>query len=273
MPNRPSPSLALPILLLLAGLLFALASSAQAQTSRLGASWGVEQIRAEARQADIVTLEGRVVSTSRSRFFTLEDDSGAQMVTVIPEYLQREIGTPRTGETIRVRGKYDHKTFVDYGKTRTGDPQKTWGIRVTAVDRNLRASGRNPHPADSPTPGANPASASSAAPAAPAASPEVVTIGTPNTPAELKARLSAARQRVLEAQKDLESANEAQARGTYRKLEGAEMDAISANQRRAQQEYAEAIAEVPPLVEQARQAGVDPTVIELYEAGITQPSR
>jgi hypothetical protein len=270
MPIRPSPSLALPVLLLLACLSWVFASSVQAEPSRLGSSWGVERIRAEARDGDAVTLKGRVVSVSRSRFFTLVDESGGQIVTVIPNYLQREIGTPGTGETIRVRGQYDHKTFLDYGKTKTSDPQKTWGIRVTAVDRNLTASGRNPELADRPMPDATSAPAPSATPAAPA---EVVTIATPTIPGALTERLSVARKRALKAQEDLENANAAQARGTYRKVEGAEMDALSANQKRAQQEYAGAIAEIPPLVEEARQAGLDPKLIELYEAGITKPQR
>ena len=270
MPSRPSPSFTLPVFLLLACLSLVLASSAQAEPSRLGSSWGVEQIRAEAREGDAVTLKGRVVLVSRSRFFTLEDESGGRIITVIPNYLQREIGTPRTGETIRVRGQYDHKTFLDYSKTKTSDPQKTWGIRVTAVDRNLTTSGRNPELVDRPMPGATPAPAPSATPAAPA---EVVTIATPTLPAELTTRLSVARKRVLAAQKNLDNANAAQARGAYRKVEGAEMDAISASQSRAQREYADAVAEIPPLVEEARQAGLDPKLIELYEAGITKPPR
>jgi hypothetical protein len=270
MPTRSSPSFTLPILVLFACLSLVLAFSAQAEPSRLGSSWGVERIRAEAREGDVVSLEGRVVSVSRSRFFTLVDESGGRIVTVIPNHLQREIGAPKTGETIRVRGQYDHKTFLDYGKTSTSDPQKTWGIRVTAVDRNLTTSGRNPEPADRPMPGATPAPAPSGTPAAPA---DVVMLGAPTVPMELKDRLSIARKRVLAAQENLDDANAAQARGAHQNLEGAEMDAISEHQRRALQEYADAVSEIPPLVDEARQAGLDPKLIELYEAGITKPSR
>jgi len=99
------------------------------------------------------------------------------------------------------------------------------------------------------------------------------TVGTPNTPAELKARLTAARKHVLATQKKLDDSKADFARGEYRNVEGAERDALTANQKRAQQEYDEAVTVISPLVEEAREAGVDPKVLELYEAGITKPQR
>jgi hypothetical protein len=227
----------------------------------------VARIHSDAQEGQVVTLEGHVVSISRKRFFTLEDASGERIITVIPDHLQREIGNPAKGETIRVRGKYGHKTFLDVDKSKKSVPHKTWGIRVSAVDRNVSTSGRNltPDPAmldERIEPKASPAAPLSA-----------VTIATPNTTAELKERLSAARKRALEAQKKLGNVKADVARGTYRNVEGAEKAALSASEEQAQHEYDEAAAAIEPLVKEARESGVDPKLLELYEAGITKPRR
>jgi uncharacterized protein YdeI (BOF family) len=253
--------------LIFASLLALVASVAQAGTPRLGPSWGVDRIRSEAREGDIVTLEGRVVSVSRSRFFTLQDGSGDQIIVVIPDHLLREIGEPSQGEAIRVRGKYDHKTHLDVDKSKESDPGKNWGIRVSAVDRNLATSGRNPNPPEHRAP----TSSDAVTKAAPAAPMSAVTVGGPNIEGELKARLATARKTALAAQKKLENANTEFARGEYRKVEGAEKDALFGSQKRAQQEYDEAIAAMLPLVEEAHESGVNPKAIELYEAGLTKP--
>jgi uncharacterized protein YdeI (BOF family) len=253
--------------LLSASLLTLLASTAQAGAPRLGPSWGVDRIRSEAREGDVVTLEGRVVSVSRSRFFTLQDVSGGKILVVIPNHLLREIGEPKKGEAIRVRGKYDHRTHMDVDKSKKADPGKHWGIRVSAVDRNVETSGRNPNPPENRVP----TSADPVTKAAPAAPLNAATIGGANASGELKARLTAARKTALAAQKKLEDANAKFARGEYRKVEGAERDALSGSQKRAQQEYDEAIDAMLPLVEEAHESGVDPKVIKLYEAGLTKP--
>ena len=265
-----SRDLLFPLLLCVSALaLFASIAQAEDRPSRLGLSWGVERIHSEAREGDTVTLEGRVVSISRSRFFTLQDAAGDQIVTDIPNHLMRDTGKPKSGETIRVRGKYDHKTHLDVDKSKKADTRKNWGIRVSAIDRNVSTSGRNTGAPEHVAP--SPSKDAEAAPAAPMGS--AVTVGTPNTPAELKARLTTARKHVLATQKKLEDANADFARGEYRNVEGAERDALSASQKRSQQEYDEAVAVISPLVEEAREAGVDPKVLGLYEAGITKPKR
>jgi uncharacterized protein YdeI (BOF family) len=254
------------VLLLSLSALFA--SSGQAEGPRVGFSWGVDRIHSDAEEGQVVTLEGHVVSISRKRFFTLEDASGERIVTVIPENLQRETGTPAKGETIRVRGKYDHKTFLDGDKSTKADTRKNWGIRVSAVHRNVSTSGRNPNPPDWGTLDAG--SGSTGAPAAPLTA---VTVGTPNTPGELKARLSAARTQTRAAQKELGDARQSHARAVHQKVGGDEMAALVASEQRAQQKFDEAAAAMRSLVEEARKSGASPKLIELYEAGITGPAR
>jgi len=250
-----SRDLLFPLLLCVSALaLFASIAQAEDRPSRLGLSWGVQRIHSEAREGDTVTLEGRVVSISRD----------------IPNHLMRDTGKPKSGETIRVRGKYDHKTHLDVDKSKKADTRKNWGIRVSAIDRNVSTSGRNTGAPEHVTPSST--TGEKAAPAAPMGS-TLGTVGTPNTPAELKARLTAARKHVLATQKKLDDSKADFARGEYRNVEGAERDALTANQKRAQQEYDEAVTVISPLVEEAREAGVDPKVLELYEAGITKPQR
>lgn len=262
---------------LLLGLLFcfavlgsSIAAAAPDEPWRLRSATSVDKIRAEARPGDSVTLQGRVVSIRNSRLFTLEDDAGSQIVVVIPNFVQREIGKPVRGEVIRVRGKYDHKTFVDTGHKDKGTAEKTWGIRVSELVRNVETSGRNPH---RPDPSATTPHEHPSAKEAPAAPAGLVTVGTPNTPKALKEQLGAARQRVLKARKNLESANFALIRAEAEDRSASERSVLSEGQAHAQQEYDDSIAAIPPLVEEARAAGVDPKVIELYEAGITKAPR
>jgi len=62
-----SRDLLFPLLLCVSALaLFASIAQAEDRPSRLGLSWGVQRIHSEAREGDTVTLEGRVVSISRS---------------------------------------------------------------------------------------------------------------------------------------------------------------------------------------------------------------
>jgi hypothetical protein len=227
----------------------------------------VSRIHADAREGQAVTVVGHVVSISRNVRFTLEDASGDRILTVIPDHLQRTVGTPAKGETIRVQGKYDHKTFLDGDKSTKAAKDKNWGIRVSAVERNLSSSGRNPTP-DPAMSHVRPDSKAS-----PAAPMSAVTIATPNTTEDLKNRLSIARKRALGAQKVLGNVRAEVARGIHRNVEGAEKAALATREERAQREYDAAIGAIAPLVEEARDSGLDPKLIELYEAGITQPAR
>ena len=48
---------------------------------------------------------------------------------------------------------------------------------------------------------------------------------------------------------------------------------FAASEKQAQQAYDDAIDAIEPLVEEARSSGLDPKLIELYEAGLTRPAR
>jgi uncharacterized protein YdeI (BOF family) len=256
---RISISCSLLMIVLLTSLPALITSTAQAGD--------VRQIHTDAKEGERVTLTGRVSSISRKRFFTLEDESGVKIVTVIPDHLQREAGTPKKGETIRVRGKYDHKTLLDVDKSKKSNRDRTWGIRVSSMDRNLSRSARNPSPDPAMT---DEQPQSKASPAAPQSA---VTIATPNTTEDLKNRLSNARKHALAAKERLGNAQAKVARGIYRNVEGAEKAELAASEKRARAKFDEATAAIAPLVEEARKSGLDPKLIELYEAGVTQPSR
>jgi hypothetical protein len=227
----------------------------------------IEKVRSEAQKGDFVSVRGTVTRISSNRFFDLQDEFGAQMIVLISDHIQREAGTPRTGETIRVRGKYDHKTLLQPSKAERADPEKNWGIRVSNLERNLSVSGRNPHqaPAWDPEP-----LTTSPTPAAPAGD---LRVASPRASSELKERMGKARQRVLSAQRVASEADAKLAQGQYRGVSGAELEELETEQEAAQLQIAEAKSAIAPLVDEARGEGVDETLLELYESGITRPKR
>ena len=113
--------------------------------------------------------------------------------------------------------------------------------RVARLERDLPSSGLNPNPDSAPNDAAR-ALGEDAAGLSPAAPGRLGTVGTPDTPDVLKKKLVAARKR-----------------------------ALAASQQNAQQAYDQALEDVSKLARQAREAGVDPKVLELYEAGLTKP--
>jgi hypothetical protein len=273
MPKRTTPNRAVLLCLLAAAVTFAgIASLAGAAPAArpLGAVWSVKQIRSNATERANVSVRGRIVSARDSRLFTIEDEWGDRIVVRIPDFLQRDSGKPKMGEAIHVTGMYTHKTFLDVGRKKSGksDDLKTWGIRVSELARNVQLGGRNLHLPDEPKAqkshgGTN---ARNTTPAAPAG---LATVGTPNAPKALKVRMSSARQRVIRARTDLETAN----MEFNRAGEQSGNTALADRQASAQREYTAAIDAIPSLVEEARAEGIAPQVIDLYEAGITKPSR
>ena len=224
----------------------------------------VDRIQSQAKEGEFVTVTGFVVSVSEKKLFTLEDASGEQILAVIPDFLQRTAGTPEVGETIRVSGKYDHRTLLDEEKSHEAERDRNWGIRVATMERKIPSSGRNPTPDPALT------HADKAPGASPAAPATAVTIATPDTGEDLKNRLIAARKHVLKAKQALGDAKAETARGIYRNVAGAEKASLAANQTRAQQEYDAAVDAIEPLVEEARSSGMDPKMLELYGEGVTR---
>jgi hypothetical protein len=255
-----------------ASLLATLASAAPQGSWREGPIWTVERVRSEARAREIVAVQGRVVDIHESRLFTIEDERGDRIVVRIPDHVQRETGKPETGEAIRVRGMYDHKTFLDVERKEKGndEDEKTWGIRVSELARNVEMSGRNLRP-DPSTKGLP--TAVGPEPSAPAAPEGLKTVGTPNAPKALKLRMAEARQRALKSREALENANAAVARATGQRVTDTTGTSLATRRDQAQQEHQAALEAMRALAEEARASGLDARVIDLYEAGITKPSR
>jgi hypothetical protein len=212
-----------------------------------------------------VTIQGHVDAKKSKRLFDIIDDTG-KMTVLIPEYIQRDQGTPKMGETIRVRGQFDDKTFKDHRKRKDGSLESVWGIRVSSLERNLEAGARNPSPGDAQIP--DPISRTTASPAAVASSSEIV---SPKVSAELKDRLAAGRVRVHAARSRLEEADLQYVRGLQRDAQGPELEALVQDRRAAEKDVEDATAAIPPLVQEARDAGVAEGVIDMYEQGLTKP--
>ena len=259
------------MLVLGASLLATVAIAAPKGSWREGPIWTVERVRSQAREREIVAVQGRIVDIRESRLFTIEDERGDRIVVRIPDYVQRETGKPATGEAIRVRGMYDHKTFIDVEREEKGsdEDEKNWGIRVSELARNVEMSGRNPRP-DPSTKGLS--TAVEPAPSSPAAPEGLKTVGTPNAPKALKLRMGEARQRALKSREALEDANAAAVHAAGRGATDTTGTALATRRDQAQREYEAALEAMRALAEEARASGLDPRVVDLYEAGITKPS-
>jgi len=266
LPASPSRSLLALAAYLLAIAAVAVVGSASAEPS----AESISMIREWAKAGDWVSARGRVVDVSESRFFTIEDEANDQIIVEIPDFLTRELGMPERGEKIRVQGKYDRRSLRYSDTATSAEPAEDWGIRAARLDRNLPSSGVNPDPDPAPRKAAE-ALRREASDASPAAPGGVMTVATPDTPAALKGRMMAARKRALAAKAQLESASAAYARAEYEQTPASQRSALSASQQTAQQAYDQALEEISALVEQARESGVDPEVLELYEAGLTKP--
>lgn len=90
---------------------------------------------------------------------------------------------------------------------------------------------------------------------------------TPHGGDQLKEKLTAARKKWVIKKNQLEEASGAYARAEYQAEQtGQPVDpALFAREQEARQEAEAAHAEIAPLVQQAREAGMSPEVLELYE--------
>ena len=109
--------------LFLAACLLLASASAEAKS--------IAEIRASAKEGDLVTVEGRITDVrtgSGSRqIVTLEDDSDRVLIRV-PEYLLRELNEgrdPQVGNRVRVSGKWGH-AYLDEG---------VWGLQAEHAER------------------------------------------------------------------------------------------------------------------------------------------
>ncbi len=211
----------------------------------------IDKAFAMAETGDYFAIEGEVASASGDRLFVIDDGTG-EMKVVIPQYVLRDRGVPVVGERVRVSGKFDHKKL----------DSTVQGMRVAKLERlgsgeGYRGQGEGEaSAAGKPTP-----------PAAVTESPpprHVVPGGT--TPKPLMERLRLKRLEYEAATRRVDDAAAAYAKALYEAGEGGQVPpGIQEALRLAEAERGRVMDEIPPLVEQARRAGADPGVIELYE--------
>jgi hypothetical protein len=143
-------------------------------------------------------------------------------------------------------------------------------MRVQEMERLGKAG---PAHSSAPEDSAEAAPAATSAAARPAAPAPGATVRAPSTPDEWKARLAGARQELLAAEKALDEANAAYAHELRDAKTPADVDpAVAANLERAEARVLSARQALPGLVEEARNAGVSPELLELYVRA-TRPKR
>ena len=118
----------------------------------------------------------------------------------------------------------------------------------------------------SPVTGAEPAT--TGAKSAAVSTPPAALAPAQPSQAELLAELQTARHDVLEARRELDSANAAVARGMREHLRERDLLALKERQRSAREELERAKGVLPPLVAQARNAGISTVVLRQYEHSI-----
>ena len=254
-------------------LLAGLATAAEDERpSRLGQPSSIESIRESALAGDFVTVQGEILGGSGNRVFELRDDTGMVLV-LIPDHVQRDLGAPKKNETVRVFGRWDHDPSMAPERAEAqADGRKaesTWGIRVQKLERNLSSSSRNPIHSlsdEEPLPTRKPASST------PAAIEASAQVHNPQVDAELKQRLAAAKDKVIATQTAYDDASGDYARAVHRGVEGAELERLELRSTNARAAYADAASAIPPLTAEAREAGIDESLIRIYENGIT-PAR
>jgi uncharacterized protein YdeI (BOF family) len=230
--------------------------TAMAWLAAPGGVISIEKARKMAETGDYFAIEGVITKSLGGRIFVVSDDTG-EMKVLIPEYLTREKGEPAVSEKIRVSGKYDRKKL----------DHSVQGMRVSNLYRMGKVTGGRGEGAASsaattptrlPTP---PAAAMTEAGA-----PKTV---VPNAPRELVDRIRAARVEYEAASKDVDDAAEVYARALYKARDGGQVDpAVVERLQKAEARMAEVAQIIPPLVEEAREAGVDDTLIQMYQQSL-----
>jgi hypothetical protein len=169
---------------------------------------------------------------------------------------------------MRIRDHGDHQSRRFSGLiTATRDllAGRTWSALARLTLLSAMITFALPAEADEATANAPTAPAATSAPAAPDPNTPTTTFG-PTAGPEWVDRLATARQRVRAANEASDVANGAYARALYEKVPaGPKLDALRSNRAQALQEYRDAMAAVPELVDEARADGVSSKVLDLYE--------
>jgi len=215
-----------------------------------------------AESGDRFVIEGNVIKSKDDRIYLVRDDSG-EIYVLISDFLQRKHGTPNKQERIRVAGRFDHKQL---------EPDIT-GI----IAQDMERLGRAPHGKGQPAPAGSqesaarkPSADAPAASAAPAAAPGPSVHG-PTTSAEWKERLTNARQELLAAEKERDQVNAEFARALRTAEKPSDVDPeLVKRQKQAEERVKKARGALPGMIEEARQAGVSPEILDLYVRA-TQP--
>jgi hypothetical protein len=226
-----------------------------------GSVWTIEKaLERGVERGDYFVIEGIVERKRSKRFFIVNDDTG-EMIVYIPEYMTREKGTPELNERIRVGGRYDQKRLdpktkgiVAMDLVRLGKGQGYSGKEV------MGQSGRSATESPAAIAGGQGSSG---------ASDHVLSPGEmiePSVGPEWLERLGGARQQLLEARYEYEEVSVEYARALHTAGTPDKVDpALAKRYRAAEDRYEARQKAIPPLVEQARKAGVSDQTLRLYE--------
>lgn len=228
-------------------------SEAHAWPAATSGGMSIAEAREHADTGDYFSIGGVVVSSSQNRVFTIRDQTG-EMLVVIPQYITRETGIPQAHERVVVRGKYDNKKLDASVK----------GMRVTHLSRLGRVDGHK----GKPSPAAHAVTVTGSGAASPAGAflnESSATTYQPTASADLKERLRAKRLEFGTAKADAEAVASLYADALYAAGDGPVDSEIQGRLQRAEARVAAILASLPPLIDEARAAGVSQDLLELYK--------
>lgn len=240
-------------LILIANLV--LAGAAMAWLAAPGGAISIAEARKLAESGDYFAIAGVVEESLGSRYFKVRDDTG-EMTILIPEYLTRDNGPPLVGEKVHVAGKYDRKKL----------DHSIQGMRVSKLYRLGKVTGGRGEA--SPEAGTI-VPPRSVPPAAALTEPGDQTSLTPNASRELVDRLRNARRQFEAASKEVDDAAEIYARAAYAAGPEGQVDPrVVQRLENAEASMAEVATIIPPLVAEARKAGVSDELITMYQQSL-----
>jgi len=219
-----------------------------------------EALAGEVEVYKFFTVVGTIVDTKGQGLYRIEDESG-RMPIVIKDHIVREHGEIKKGDRVQVWGRFEQKKLDT-------DVQGMMVARLHRLEADSGASGADNPGADLTPP--TPTTRTSDAQVAPAAIDDA-NVMRPKTSEDYKLRARAALKAYRQAETDAVDAGQVYARAAREAGSDGQVDAaVLERLQAAEAKVVETRGEIPALVNEARAAGVDDSVIRMIEmeAGI-----
>lgn len=218
-----------------------------------------EALEGELKISEFFTVIGTVVDTKGQGLYMIEDDSG-RMPVMIKDYLVREHGEIKKHDQIQIWGRFEEKKLDN-------DVQGMVVAKLYRMESDAGGSGANNPGADVTLETPTVRTSTAHAPAA----IDPTDMMAPKTSEDYKLRARAALRAYRQAESDAVDAGQIYARSAREAGSDGQVDpAVLERLQAAEAKVVATRGEIPALVNEARAAGVDDSIIRMIEmeAGI-----